>query len=111
MSCTKRDVFQVIADSTRKAMLVMLITQAITPNALPEQFEVSRQAVSKHIRLLKECGVVEQQKADREICYRSKSDTMKETDKWLEQFRQHWDVRFNQLDQVLINLKSKKDEN
>jgi DNA-binding transcriptional ArsR family regulator len=106
----KRDIFQAIADPTRRAILVMLTTQAMTPNALAEQFDMTRQAVSKHIKILKECQVVEQQKDGREIYYHFKPNKMKEVDKWLEQFRQHWDDRFTQLDQVLINLKTKKDE-
>ena len=106
----KRDVFQAIADPTRRAILVMLTTQALTPNALAEQFDTSRQAVSKHIKILKECGVVEQQKTGREIYYHFKPTKMKEIDKWLEQFRQHWDDRFNQLDQVLIKLKNEENE-
>ncbi|GAA4431644.1 metalloregulator ArsR/SmtB family transcription factor [Pontibacter saemangeumensis] len=106
----KRDVFQAIADPTRRAILVLLTAQAMTPNALAEQFQMSRQAVSKHIRILRECEVVEQQKAGREIYYHSRLDKMKEIDRWLEQFRQHWDSRFKQLDQVLTNLKAKQNE-
>ena len=106
----KRDVFQAIADPTRRAILVLIATQAMTPNALAEQFDTTRQAVSKHIKILKECEVVEQQKVGREIYYQLKPDKMKEIDQWLEQFRQLFEDRFNQLDQVLLNLKSKKNE-
>ncbi len=106
----KRDIFQAIADPTRRAILVLIATQAMTPNALAEQFDTTRQAVSKHIKILKECEVVEQQKVGREIYYQLKPDKMKEIDQWLEQFRQLFEDRFNQLDQVLYNLKSKKNE-
>ena len=106
----KRDVFQAIADPTRRAILVLLTAQAMTPNALAARFQMSRQAVSKHIQVLRECGVVEQQKTGREIYYRSRPDRMKEIDQWIEQFRQHWDSRFHQLDIVLTNLKAKQDE-
>lgn len=106
----KRDVFQAIADPTRRAILVLIATQAMTPNALAEQFDTTRQAVSKHIKILKECEVVEQQKIGREIYYQLKPNKMKEIDQWLEQFRQLFEDRFNQLDQVLFNLKSKKNE-
>lgn len=103
----KRDVFQAIADPTRRAILVLIATQALTPNALAERFHTSRQAVSKHIRILHECELLEQRKEGREIYYQLKINKMKEIDQWLEQFRKIWDDRFNQLDQVLINLKNK----
>ncbi|MCB0609328.1 MAG: winged helix-turn-helix transcriptional regulator [Lewinella sp.] len=106
----KRDVFQAVADPTRRAILVLIATQALTPNALAEHFDSTRQAVSKHIRVLTECDLLEQRKDGREIYYQLKIDRMKEIDQWLEQFRQIWEDRFNQLDQVLLNLKSKKDE-
>jgi len=77
----------------------------MTPNALAEQFETTRQAVSKHIKILKECEVVEQRKAGREIYYHIVAGKMKEIDVWLEQFRQLWEDRFNQLDEVLNQLK------
>lgn len=104
----KRDIFQAIADPTRRAILVLVTSQALTPNAIAEQFDTTRQAVSKHIKILNECELLEQHKAGREIYYQLKIDKMKEIDKWLEQFKQHWENRFNQLDQVLINLKSLK---
>lgn len=106
----KRDIFQAIADPTRRAILVLIATQAMTPNALAEKFDTTRQAVSKHIKILAECDVLEQQKAGREIYYQLKADKMKEIDQWLEQFRQIWENRFGQLDQLLINLKTKEDE-
>ncbi|MCB0397911.1 MAG: winged helix-turn-helix transcriptional regulator [Flavobacteriales bacterium] len=104
----KRDIFQGLADPTRRAILVLLTTQAMTPNALAEKFDTTRQAVSKHIKILKECELVGQRKTGREIYYHFKADKMKEIDHWLEQFRKHWDDRFDQLDQVLSNLKTKK---
>lgn len=104
----KRDIFQAIADPTRRAILVLVTSQALTPNAIAEQFDTTRQAVSKHIKILNECELLEQHKVGREIYYQLKIDKMKEIDKWLEQFKEHWENRFNQLDQVLINLKSLK---
>lgn len=106
----KRDVFQAIADPTRRAIIVLIAAQAMTPNALAEQFDMTRQAVSKHIKILQECEVVEQQKTGREIYYHIRASKMKEIDSWLEQFRQLWDDRFNQLDEVLINLKTTENE-
>ena len=106
----KRDIFQAIADPTRRAILVLIATHSMTPNALAERFDTSRQAVSKHIKILKECDVVEQRKEGREIFYQLKLDKMKEIDQWLQQFRKQWEDRFDQLDQVLLNLKNKKNE-
>ena len=104
----KRDIYQAIADPTRRAILVLIATQALTPNALAEEFDMTRQAVSKHIKILNECELLEQQKAGREIYYQLKVDKMKEIDKWLEQFRKIWETRFDQLDNVLLALKNKK---
>jgi DNA-binding transcriptional ArsR family regulator len=107
----RRDVFQAIADPTRRAILVLIATQAMTPNALAEEFDTSRQAVSKHIKVLAECQLLEQRKVGREIYYHFNPVKMKEIDTWLSQFKGLWEDRFNQLDHVLINLKSNEDEN
>jgi DNA-binding transcriptional ArsR family regulator len=107
----KRDIFQAIADPTRRAILVLISSTALTPNAIAEKFNVTRQAVSKHIKILNECELLEERKAGREIYYQLKIDKMKEIDQWLEQFKQIWENRFDQLDQVLINLKAKENEN
>ena len=104
----KRDIFQAIADPTRRTILLLLATQAMTPNALAEQFDISRQAVSKHIKILWECEVVQQEKVGKEIYYHMQVEKMKEIDKWLDLLRKHWESRFSQLDKVLLNLKSKK---
>lgn len=104
----KRDVFQAIADPTRRAILLLIAAQALTPNALAEEFDISRQAVSKHIKILNECELLEQQKVGREIYYQLKIDKMKEIDQWLEQFRQLWEDRFNQLDELLTTIKNEK---
>lgn len=101
----RRDVFQAIADPTRRAILSLIALQSMTPNALAEHFDTSRQAVSKHIKILTECQLVRQESAGREIYYHFNAKQMKEVDQWLEQFKKLWEDRFNQLDQVLINLK------
>jgi DNA-binding transcriptional ArsR family regulator len=106
----RRDVFQAIADPTRRAILVLIASQTMTPNALAEHFDITRQAVSKHIKILNECQLLKQEKAGREIYYHFNPTKMKEIDKWLSQFRQHWEDRFNQLDEVLTNLNSDKNE-
>jgi DNA-binding transcriptional ArsR family regulator len=104
----RRDVFHAIADPTRRAILSLIAIQAMTPNALAEHFDTSRQAVSKHIRILTECQLVKKELSGREIYYHFNPQKMKEIDKWLEPFRQKWEGRFSQLDQVLKNLKNKK---
>jgi DNA-binding transcriptional ArsR family regulator len=106
----KRDVFQAIADPTRRAILVLITAHAMTPNALAEEFSTTRQAVSKHIKFLTECQLVKQQKTGREIYYHLNPVKIREIDHWLEQFRKLWEDRFDQLDQILVNLNSNKDE-
>jgi len=104
----KRDIFQAIADPTRRAILVLIAAQALTPNALAEEFDMTRQAVSKHIKILRECDLVDQKQDGREIYYQLKIEKMKEVDQWIEQFRKIWESKFSQLDEVLLNLKTKK---
>jgi len=104
----RRDIFQAIADPTRRAIIALIALQAMTPNALAEHFNTSRQAVSKHIKILTECQLVKQEQQGREIYYHFNPKKMKEVDKWLEQFRQFWETRFTQLDQVLSTMKNKK---
>jgi len=104
----RRDVFQAIADPTRRAILGLIALQAMTPNALAEHFDTSRQAVSKHIQILTECQLVKQEQNGREIYYHFNPKKMKEVDQWLEQFRSLWEDKFSRLDKVLNNLKSNK---
>jgi len=104
----RRDVFQAIADPTRRAILTLIALQAMTPNALAEHFDSSRQAVSKHIRILTECQLVKQEQTGREIYYHLNPKKMKEVSDWLEPFREMWENRFSRLDKVLLNLKNKK---
>jgi DNA-binding transcriptional ArsR family regulator len=104
----RRDIFQAIADPTRRAIIALIAMQAMTPNALAEHFNTSRQAVSKHIKILTECELVKQEVSGREIYYQLEISKMKEIDKWLEQFRKIWETSFNQLDNVLSTLKKQK---
>jgi DNA-binding transcriptional ArsR family regulator len=101
----RRDVFQAIADPTRRAIIGLIAIQAMTPNALAEHFDTSRQAVSKHIKILAECELVKHEQLGREIYYHFNPEKMKEVDEWLEPLRSIWESRFNQLDNVLLNLK------
>lgn len=104
----RRDVFQAIADPTRRAILTLIALQAMTPNALAEHFDTTRQAVSKHIKILSECQLVKQQQTGREIYYLLNPQKMKEVADWIEPFRKMWEDRFDKLDKVLSNLKNKK---
>lgn len=104
----RRDVFQGIADPTRRAILALLAVQAMTPNAMAEHFQSSRQAVSKHIRVLTECELLKQEQSGREIYYHFNPRKMKEVADWLKPFEHKWETRFNQLDKILRNSKSKK---
>jgi len=107
----RRDVFQAIADPTRREILALIATRAMTPNALTEQFGTTRQAVSKHIKMLVECQLLKQEKVGREIYYHFNPMKMAEIEKWLEQFKKHWKNRFDQLELVLNNLKENENEN
>jgi DNA-binding transcriptional ArsR family regulator len=104
----RRDVFQAIADPTRRAIMVLIASQAMTPNALAEHFDTTRQAVSKHLRILTECELVKQEYQGREIYYTLEIQKMKEIDNWLSQFRKIWEDRFSELDNLLSNMKKKK---
>ncbi len=104
----RRDIFQAIADPTRRAIIALIALQAMTPNAIAENFNTTRQAVSKHLRILTECELVKQEQQGREIFYALQIEKMKEIDKWLTQFRKIWETRFNQLDKVLSTIKKQK---
>lgn len=104
----RRDIFQAIADPTRRGIITLIAVQAMTPNAIAEHFDMSRQAISKHLRILTECDLVRQEQQGREIYYQLEIDKMKEVDKWIEQFRKIWETRFQQLDQLLSTIKKKK---
>ncbi len=101
----KRDIFQAIADPTRRAIIALIAIQAMTPNAIAENFHTTRQAVSKHLRILAECELVTQSRHGREIYYSLEIEKMKEIDEWLEQYRKIWESRFEQLDVLLAELK------
>lgn len=106
----RRDIFQAIADPTRRAIITLIALQAMTPNTIAENFNTTRQAVSKHLRILTECDLVKQEQQGREIYYSLQIEKMKEIDKWIEQFRKIWETRFNQLDKILATIKNKNNE-
>ena len=105
---TRRDVFQAIADPTRRAILILLASQAMTPNAVAEHFNSSRQAVYNNIKILTECELVKQEQKGREIYYHINAHKIDEVDKWIEQFKKIVETQFNQLDNVLLTLKKQR---
>lgn len=105
---TRRDVFQAIADPTRRAILLLLAVNAMTPNALAEEFNTSRQAVSKHIQILSECELVRNEQKGREIYYHINAKKIKEFDAWVAQLRTLLEAQFSQLDNLLSTIKKQK---
>ncbi len=104
----RRDIFQAIADPTRRAIIALIAMQAMTPNAIAENFHITRQAVSKHLRILTECELVKQEFKGREIYYQLEIDKVKEIDEWVDQLRNIWESRFNQLDELLSTMKKER---
>ena len=104
----RRDVFQAIADPTRRAILSLVALQAMTPGAIAENFDSSRQTISKHIQILNECELLRQTQKGREIYYHFNPNKMKEIADFIEPFRKMWDERFNKLEAVMKKYKSKK---
>jgi len=104
----RRDIFQAIADPTRRGIIALIALQALTPNAIAAHFDTSRQAVSKHLRILTECDLVKQESIGREIYYSLEIEKMREIDVWLEQYRKIWEGRFEQLDALLADLKQQE---
>src|ERR1043165_7343382 len=104
----KQDLFQAISDPTRRAILTLIAIQALTPNAMADKFDMSRQAVSKHIKVLQECELIKPEQSGREIYYHFNAKKMQEFDNWLAQFRKSWETQFNQLDVLLSTLKKQR---
>ncbi len=106
----RRDVFQAIADPTRRAILLLVASQAMTAGAIAANFETARPTVSKHLQILTECDLLEQEQYGREIYYRLNPEKMKEIASFIEPFRKMWDDRFNQLETIMKQIQSKKSE-
>lgn len=104
----RRDVFQAIADPTRRAILLLLATQAMSAGAIASNFDTARPTVSKHLQILTECALLEQMQSGREIFYIINAKKMKEVADFIEPFRIQWDDRFNKLEAVMKKYKSKK---
>ena len=104
----RRDIFQAIADPTRRSILFLLASQTITAGAIAEHFDGARSTISKHIQILTECGLVESNQQGREIYYQIKIESMKEVDLWLDQLRKIWDDRFDNLEKYLEKIQNDK---
>jgi DNA-binding transcriptional ArsR family regulator len=103
----RRDVFQAIADPTRRAILLLLASQAMTAGAIAANFNTARPTVSKHLQILAECELLKSQQNGREIYYQLNPPKMKEIADFIEPFRQMWDDRFNKLEAIMQNYKNK----
>jgi DNA-binding transcriptional ArsR family regulator len=105
---SRRDVFQAIADPTRRAILTLLAVQALTPGAIADNFKSSRQTISRHVQILAECELLEPRQNGREIYYHINAKQMNEVADFIEPFRKMWDDRFNELETVMKKYKTKK---
>src|SRR6202008_3131267 len=104
----RRDVFQAIADPTRRAILLLVATQGMTAGTIAANFDTARPTVSKHLQILTECELLQQEQKGREIYYHINAKQMKEVADFIEPFRQMWDDRFNKLETIMKKYKSKK---
>ena len=106
----RRDVFQAIADPTRRAILLLVAAQSMTAGAIAANFDTARPTVSKHLQILTECELVVQEQTGREIYYHFNPKKMEDIDVWLNQFREIWETRFSQLDDLLSTIQKQKME-
>jgi len=104
----RRDVFQAIADPTRRAILLLVVSQSMTAGAIASHFDTARPTVSKHLQILTECELLEQEQNGREISYHINAKKMKEIADFIEPFRSMWDERFNKLEAIMKKYKTKK---
>jgi len=104
----RRDVFQAIADPTRRAILLLVASQSMTAGAIAANFNTARPTVSKHLQILTECDLLAQQQNGREIYYRLNAEKMKEIAEFIEPFRKMWDDQFNKLEEIMKKHKTKK---
>lgn len=107
----RRDVFQAIADPNRRAILSLLARQRLTLNRVADNFRISRPAVSRHIKILAECGLVVVTQQGRQRYCEAKPDKLNEVSDWVEQYRQIWEQRFDRLDELLIDIQKKEKKN
>jgi len=103
----RRDVFQAIADPTRRAILLLVASQALTAGAIAANFDTARPTVSKHLQILTECELLKQEQSGREIYYHINAKNMKQIAEFIEPFRKMWDDRFNALEAVMKAYQNK----
>lgn len=103
----RRDVFQAIADPTRRAILLLLASQSMTAGAIASNFDTARPTVSKHLQILTECQLLEQEQNGREVYYRLNPGKIKEIADFIEPFREMWEDRFDKLESIMKKYKSK----
>ena len=104
----RRDVFQAIADPTRRAILLLVASQSLTAGAIASNFDTARPTISKHLQILTECDLLQQEQSGREVYYHINAKKMKEVADFIEPFRQLWDDRFTKLETIMKNYESKK---
>lgn len=97
----RRDVFQAIADPTRRAILVLVASQSMTAGAIASNFDTARPTVSKHLQILTECELLDQEQKGREVYYHLNPERIKEVSDFIEPFRKMWDDRFNKLETIM----------
>ena len=107
----RRDVFQAISDPTRRAIISLLALQALNLNAVADNFNISRPAISKHIKILEECGLVEIKQKGRERFCEAKLDKLNEVSEWVEQYRQFWEAKLDSLELYLKELQQNQKNN
>ena len=105
---TRRDVFQAIADPTRRAILGVLALQSLTLNAVAQNFEISRPAISKHVKILEECGLITIKQQGRERYCEAKLDKLNEVSEWVEQYSKFWETKLDALDKYLMGIQKDK---
>lgn len=103
----RRDVFQAIADPTRRAILLLVASHSMTAGAIAANFDTARPTVSKHLQILTECELLEQEQNGREVYYHFNPKRMKEVADFIEPFRKMWDERFNRIETIMKKYKSK----
>jgi len=104
----RRDVFQAIADPTRRQIIDMVVQQPLNLNAIAEKFDVSRQAVSLHVKILSECGLIAIRQQGRERYCEAKLDGLNEVSLWVERYRQHWEHKLDELESYLYKIQKTK---
>src|SRR6478735_1859236 len=104
----RRDVFQAIADPTRRQIIHLIVHKSMNLNALADNFSITRPAISQHIKILAECGMVTIRQEGRERFCEAKLETLSEVSNWVDQYRQYWDVKFNSLEKYLSKVQSQK---